>query len=90
MIRWSRSDSNGSPSLTTIALKVPPKTSGGRKLRAAGMGVRHANGAKGDLIAEVQIVLPEAAAGTALEKLLEAAQASEAIGGPGPRAQLRW
>jgi hypothetical protein len=45
----------------TIALKVPAGTSGGRKLRAAGMGVRHANGAKGDLIAEVQIVLPDMA-----------------------------
>lgn len=74
----------------TIALKVPAKTSGGRKLRAAGMGVRHANGAKGDLIAEVQIVLPETAADTTLEKLLEAAKASEASAGLGPRAQLRW
>ena len=74
----------------TIALKVPAKTSGGRKLRAAGMGVRHANGAKGDLIAEVQIVLPNTAADTTLEKLLEAAKASEASAGLGPRAQLRW
>ncbi len=74
----------------TIALKVPPKTSGGRKLRAAGMGVRHANGAKGDLIAEVQIVLPEQADAAALDRLLEAAQAAEAAGGPGPRGQLRW
>ncbi|MEI8228569.1 MAG: DnaJ C-terminal domain-containing protein [Planctomycetota bacterium] len=74
----------------TIALKVPAKTSGGRKLRAAGMGVRHANGAKGDLIAEVQIVLPDTAADATLEKLLEAAKASEASAGPGPRAQLRW
>jgi DnaJ-class molecular chaperone len=74
----------------TIALKVPAKTSGGRKLRAAGMGVRHANGAKGDLIAEVQIVLPDTAADTTLEKLLEAAKASEASAGLGPRTQLRW
>ena len=74
----------------TIALKVPPKTSGGRKLRAAGMGVRHANGAKGDLIAEVQIVLPDQADAAALDRLLEAAKAAEAAGGPGPRGQLRW
>ena len=74
----------------TISLKVPPKTSGGRKLRAAGMGVRHANGAKGDLIAEVQIVLPEQADAAALDRLLEAAKAAEAAGGPGPRGQLRW
>lgn len=70
----------------TIALKVPPRTSGGRKLRAGGMGVRHANGSKGDLIAEVQIVLPESAS---LEPLLAAAKAAEA-GGAGPRAKLAW
>jgi len=74
----------------TISLKVPAKTSGGRKLRAAGMGVRHANGAKGDLIAEVQIVLPEQADAATLDRLLEAAKAAEAAGGPGPRGQLRW
>ncbi|MFM8290785.1 MAG: DnaJ C-terminal domain-containing protein [Planctomycetia bacterium] len=73
----------------TIALRVPPGTSGGRKLRAAGMGVRHANGAKGDLIAEVQITLPAAADAAASARLLEAAKATEA-GAANPRAQLRW
>lgn len=73
----------------TIALKVPPKTSGGRKLRAGGMGVRHANGAKGDLIAEVQIVLPESSDAAAVGRLLEAARAIQA-GGGNPRTQLTW
>jgi len=73
----------------TIALKVPPGTSGGRKLRAAGMGVRHANGAKGDLIAEVQIVLPGDGDPAAMERLREAAKAAEA-GAADPRAGLRW
>ena len=73
----------------TIALKVPPGTSGGRKLRAAGMGVRHANGAKGDLIAEVQIVLPDTADAAAREALLAAAKAATATA-TGPRSQLRW
>jgi DnaJ-class molecular chaperone len=72
----------------TITLKIPPRTSSGRKLRAGGMGVRHANGSKGDLIAEVQIVLPESAAAPELERLLEAAQAAE--GAANPRAALRW
>jgi len=73
----------------TIALKVPPRTSSGRKLRAGGMGVRHANGAKGDLIAEVQIVLPEAGDAAAADRLLEAARGAQ--GGAGnPRAQLTW
>lgn len=74
----------------TIALKVPPGTSGGRKLRAAGMGVRHANGAKGDLIAEVQIVLPAAAEAAAREALLAAARAAEGADPAGPRAAIRW
>ena len=58
-------------------------------LRAAGMGVRHANGSKGDLIAELQIVLPDAADAAALERLLEAARAADAATAS-PRAQLRW
>jgi len=74
----------------TIALRIPPGTSGGRKLRAGGMGVRHANGSKGDLIAEVQIVLPSGADSAALEKLLEAARTAESSGTAEPRAQLRW
>lgn len=74
----------------TIALKVPPGTSGGRKLRAAGMGVRHANGAKGDLIAEVQIVLPTLADAAAREALLAAAKAAEGGAAASPRAALRW
>jgi curved DNA-binding protein len=74
----------------TIALRIPPGTSGGRKLRAAGMGVRHANGSKGDLIAEVQIALPTATDSAAFEKLLEAARGAEASGTAEPRAQLRW
>ena len=74
----------------TIALRIPPRTSGGRKLRAAGMGVRHANGAKGDLIAEVQIMLSDATDAAVIERLLDAAKAAEAAGAALPRAQLRW
>ncbi len=73
----------------TIALRIPPQTSSGRKLRAAGMGVRHANGSKGDLIAEVQIVLPEGVDASAIERLLEAAKATES-GAASPRVGLRW
>ena len=74
----------------TIALKVPPRTSSGRKLRAGGMGVRHANGAKGDLIAEVQIVLPEPGDAAMLDGLLEAAKAAQATATANPRAALKW
>jgi DnaJ-class molecular chaperone len=74
----------------TISLRIPPGTSGGRKLRAAGMGVRHANGAKGDLIAEVQITLPADADPAAVARLLAAAQDVAATSKAAPRASLRW
>jgi curved DNA-binding protein len=73
----------------TITLTIPPGTSGGRRLRAGGMGVRHANGAKGDLIAVVQIVLPKGADEEAGQRLLEAARHAEA-GAPDARAGLVW
>ena len=73
----------------TIALRIPPMTSAGRKLRAAGMGVRHANGAKGDLIAEVQVVLPGKADDAARDALLAAAKEAEQ-GAADPRAGLTW
>jgi DnaJ-class molecular chaperone len=69
----------------TIALKIPPGTSGGRKLRAQGMGVRHANGVAGDLIAEVQVMLPKAIP----PSLAESIRAASAGDGD-PRGQLRW
>jgi DnaJ-class molecular chaperone len=74
----------------TIALKVPAGTSGGRKLRAAGMGVRHANGSRGDLIAEVQISLPDQADAAAMERLLAAARSCLPATTAGPRTNLRW
>jgi hypothetical protein len=54
------------------------------------MGVRHANGAKGDLIAEVQIVLPDTGDATVLDGLLEAAKAAQATATANPRAALKW
>jgi DnaJ-class molecular chaperone len=54
------------------------------------MGVRHANGSKGDLVAEVQIVLPDAADAPAREALLAAAVAAEQVAKTGPRTALRW
>jgi DnaJ-class molecular chaperone len=74
----------------TIALKVPPRTSSGRKLRAGGMGVRHANGSKGDLIAELQIVLPDTGDAATLDRLLEAARAAQATAAANPRVLLKW
>jgi DnaJ-class molecular chaperone len=42
----------------TITLSIPPGTSSGKRLRVRGMGVKPSSGEKGDLYAEVQIVLP--------------------------------
>ena len=43
----------------------------------------------GDLIAEVQVMLPAGGDAAAAARLLEAAKAAEA-GAVNPRAQLRW
>ena len=73
-----------------ISLRIPAGTSSGKKLRAAGMGVRHANGSRGDLIAEVQIVLPETDDEAVSQALLEAVKAVEASSPKDPRAAIKW
>lgn len=70
----------------TITLTIPPRTGGGKKLRATGMGVRHANGSAGDLIASVEIILPTQID----EPLLAAINASESIKSCQQRSQIRW
>ncbi len=67
----------------TIALKIPPMTSSGRKLRAQGMGVRNANGVSGDLIAEVLIMLPSEIDGSVVSAIATTNQ-------PDPRSKMRW
>ncbi|MEX2139482.1 MAG: DnaJ C-terminal domain-containing protein [Pirellulales bacterium] len=70
----------------TITLRVPPRTSSGVKLRVKGHGVKNKDGTKGDLYAEVQIVLPD----TIDSDLLEAVRSLEGRGQPDPRRELRW
>jgi curved DNA-binding protein len=70
----------------TIALRIPPRTSSGARLRVKGHGVRHADGAKGDLYAEVQIVLPDAID----SDLMDAVRKLESRGQSNPRLDLRW
>jgi DnaJ-class molecular chaperone len=43
----------------TVTLSIPPCTSSGTKLRVKGHGVVTKNGSPGDLLAEVQIILPK-------------------------------
>jgi DnaJ-class molecular chaperone len=70
----------------TIALRIPPRTSSGARLRIKGHGVRHTDGTSGDLYAEVQIVLPE----TIGSDLMEAVRKLESGGPRNPRQELRW
>lgn len=71
----------------TISLKVPSGSSSGRVLRAKGMGVRPENQAPGDLLAELEIVLPQSLSADDLD----------ALSGPlrrldvdDPRADISW
>ena len=43
----------------TITLKIPAGTSSGTRIKAKGQGIKTAEGAAGDLFAEVQIVVPK-------------------------------
>jgi len=42
-----------------VTLSIPPGTSSGTKLRIKGQGVKPAKGTPGDLVAEVQVVMPD-------------------------------
>jgi DnaJ-class molecular chaperone len=70
----------------TVSLTVPPATSSGTKLRVKGHGVSSKSGTTGDLLAEIQIVLPK--------NLSEADRRAVAeIDGrypQNPRANLHW
>ena len=71
----------------TVSLRVPPATSSGTKLRVKGRGVQFKDGTAGDLLAEIQIVLPkhlDDESRQAIEKIA-ARQSQE-----DPRAKLRW
>jgi DnaJ-class molecular chaperone len=70
----------------TVSLQVPPGTSSGTKLRVKGQGVTPKNAPPGDLLAEVQIVLPKnlSAADRETIKQIDSRYSQE------PRKDLRW
>lgn len=43
----------------TVTMTIPPGSSGGRRLRLRGQGVRFRDGAPGDLIVELRVVAPD-------------------------------
>ncbi len=70
----------------TVAIQVPPGTSSGTKLRVKGHGLAPKGGSPGDLLAEIQIVIPKQLDETArglVRQLDERWQQN-------PRARLRW
>src|SRR5690606_373498 len=70
----------------TISLRVPPRTSGGTKLRVRGHGVKPKTGTPGDLYAEVQIMLPPEID----EATASAVRALDEKHPTDPRRELRW
>ena len=69
----------------TIAVKVPPCTSSGTKLRVKGHGVRRQSGKTGDLYAEVMIVMPDSLTDQQIEWFKQLNGSSS-----DPRTKLKW
>lgn len=69
----------------TIAVKVPPCTSSGTKLRVKGHGVQRQGGKSGDLYAEVMIVMPDSLTDQQIEWLQQLNGSSS-----DPRTKLKW
>ena len=70
----------------TIALTVPKGTSSGAKLRVKGHGVHPRNSEPGDLLAEIQIVLPDDLDERTIELIHEFERHNEQT----PRSDLKW
>ena len=70
----------------TVSLSVPAGTSSGTKLRVKGHGAVSRNGPSGDLLAEIQIVLPEKLSDADRQMIREIDRRYPLD----PRAKLRW
>ncbi|HID74545.1 MAG TPA: J domain-containing protein [Planctomycetaceae bacterium] len=71
----------------TVAVRVPPGTSSGAKLRIRGHGVQALGGPPGDLLAEIMIVLPKKM-DESTRRLCQ--QLADKYAGENPRARLQW
>lgn len=69
-----------------VALRVPPGTSGGAKLRIKGYGVAPDAGQAGDLLAEIQIALPDEFDEESLKMIRQVDERCP----HDPRKNLRW
>ncbi len=70
----------------TVSLQVPAGTSSGTKLRVRGHGVTPKSGSAGDLLAEIQVVLPKHLDESAREAIRQIGERYPLD----PRANLRW
>jgi curved DNA-binding protein len=70
----------------TVALHVPPGSSSGMKLRVKGHGIAPRSGSAGDLIVEVEIVLPKDLDAASRDQLVQIDRRYP----QDPRAGLRW
>lgn len=70
----------------TLAMKIPPGSSGGKRLRVRGHGVRPNKGEAGDLFVELSIVLPPTLSPAAQELARQFDQESPIE----PRQELSW
>jgi len=70
----------------TISLKIPAGTSSGQRLRIKGQGVKLADGRKGDLFAEIQIVIPKNLDEPSTEAIRELDRKHPLA----PRSSLKW
>ena len=71
----------------TVSLQVPAATSSGTKLRIKGHGVESKQGTLGDLIVEIQVVLPKKLDEESRRSIREIDQREPQ---PDPRTDLRW
>lgn len=74
----------------TIALRVPPGTSSGKKLRVKGHGVTPKKGEPGDLYAEIQIVLPTPLDDECMELIKKLDEHAAQAHPQNPRRDLKW
>jgi DnaJ-class molecular chaperone len=72
----------------TVSVRVPPCSSSGAKLRVKGHGVSPASGSPGDLLVELQVVLPKQLDGESQELVKKLAARLEPQ--PALRSDLRW
>ena len=59
-----------------VRVRIPARSSSGRKIRLRGRGLAQSGGTKGDLLAEIRIVIPEALTDRELELYEELAAAA--------------